>query len=73
MAKAKPKMKTETKTKTQSTVVSPFSSCASGHDLTKENAYIYDGAGRRSCRECALLAKDGKKAKRSTRTRGSFA
>lgn len=49
---------------------SPFSSCEKGHDLTKESAFIYDGMGRRSCRECATSnTKSGKMA----RKKGTFA
>ena len=48
---------------------SPFSNCEKGHDLTKASAFIYDGMGRRSCRECATANIKGKKA----RAKGSFA
>ena len=40
-----------------------FTHCANGHDLTVEDAYIYNSGGTRACRECVKNAvrKGGKK------------
>lgn len=35
----------------------PFPRCEQGHDLTGENAYIYDRGGNRRCRMCISEAK----------------
>lgn len=33
--------------------MSPFTRCEKGHDLTVEDAWLYDNGGNRKCRACA--------------------
>lgn len=33
--------------------MTPFLTCAAGHDLTEEGAYYYKFGGSRECRKCA--------------------
>jgi hypothetical protein len=47
----------------------PFSKCPKGHDLTGEDAFIYDKGGNRACRMCRSEEKRGK---RTTEVRGAF-
>jgi hypothetical protein len=50
-------------------VNSPFATCANGHDLKVERAYIFDNLGKSSCRACAMAKV---KPKRLPRKKGSF-
>ena len=34
-------------------VISPWKTCAKGHDLTDENAWLYRSNNHRECRLCA--------------------
>jgi hypothetical protein len=34
-------------------VISPWETCAKGHDLTAENAWLYRSNNHRECRQCA--------------------
>lgn len=49
-------------------IYSPFKTCVNGHDLSGDNPYLYDGTGKRTCRQCAMEAN-----KKNKRTKGSFA
>lgn len=58
-----------TKKKVTQVVLSPFTTCANDHDLTLDGAYMYDTAGRSSCRQCA---KKTKKPRAKARAKGLF-
>lgn len=38
-----------------------FTKCAKGHDLTVEDAYLFSANGHRSCKQCAIDAKNPRK------------
>lgn len=47
----------------------PFSKCEKGHDLTGDDAFIYDSTGSRRCRVCVS---EQARSKRTGKTYGAF-
>lgn len=45
-----------------------WTTCGYGHDLTREDSYVYTGNGTRQCRDCANKTASRKQ----LRMRGSF-
>lgn len=47
----------------------PFSRCEAGHDLTGDDAFIYDSSGTRRCRVCVSQQA---RAKKQGKVNGAF-